>query len=309
MPKSSRPLSIAAYALLIPALFLGACGGDSAKTVTLFTGLEGSSLESNGATLELSRLLSPVALVSSPLPTCKQMDVRVGFGAPGVPPTMIPVDAASTNLSSASDLSDVISSLRIRPIQLKLPRYVNSRVVFFASITTGFPAVSGQECPRLNLGAGPPEHKTYSFHGSRDVVIEQQEVVDLRVWGIYSGSTTAPNSATCPGGDCPASHFIKVLPQSTGLASSLLMIEYNSDLGTPARQILPSSGTYYVPKARNYRISKVSTGAGASITTCNTLLTQQDINGATAAPYSFPPSGSTYGCATTGYSLAEFSNP
>jgi hypothetical protein len=53
----------------------------------------------------------------------------------------------------------------------------------------------------------------------------------------------------------------------------------------------------------------VSTGAGASITTCNTLLTQQDINGATAAPYSFPPSGSTYGCATTGYSLAEFSNP
>lgn len=281
-------------------LLLSACGSDSTKTVTLRTGLEGT-----GSSANLMKLWAPMALVSTPVPTCKQMDVRIGYGTPGGTPTMLPVEAASTDLYSATTLSAIVSGIRIPPIRLKLPRNQPQRVVFLASITQGFDA--GEPCPRLSPGGGA--FPTYSFRGAREFTVNQQEVIDLRVWGLqYTGYT--PSTTVCPGGDCPASHFIKVTPTTSALSNQHLVIEFNPDLGFPARQVLPDSGDFHIPRARTYRISKFThTGPDAdTLTPCTTPLTQQSINDAGAGGFAYTPP-STDPCYFTGYSTAKFSNP
>jgi hypothetical protein len=286
---------------LIGLFFLGACGSETTKTVTLRTGLEGA-----GEAVNIMKFWSPATFLSTPM--CRQMDVRIFHGAPAGTPVMAPVETRSPDLTGASTLAQVVPGLRISTVKLNLPKHQPLRIAFLASITTGFAA--DQICPKLGP-SGVSAEPAFSFRGMREITIDQQDVIDLRVWGLYyTGST--PSSAVCPGGDCPASHFVTVTPNYSSLVNYHLMIEFNPDLGFPARQILPNTGVFYIPRARSYRISKIATtGASAGIITpCTTPLTQQDINSASPSALTYTPAAvDTCNLGLPPAPLANFSNP
>jgi hypothetical protein len=265
---------------LIGLFFLGACGSETTKTVTLRTGLEGA-----GEAVNLMKFWSPATFLSTPM--CRQMDLRAGFGTAGDTPTLTPVETMSEDISNATNLAQVLSGLRIRPIKLTLPKNAPTRVIVMGSVTLGFD--SGGICPKINASVYPVVIQTsYSFRGAREVVLDQQDIIDLRVWGIKNNGSS-PSPTVCPGGDCPSNHFIKV---STFSGVPHMMIEFLPEAGPPARQILEAYPTstidYHVARVKSYQISKIDSYTGA-ITPCGTV----SIQNITTAGYHFDCLGTT----------------